>query len=72
MYTASDLTSVEQAILAIAAGTRVTNVILRGQSIAYEWVKIGELITLRDQIKQELADVDKSSRMSKVMTQKGY
>lgn len=72
MYTTADLVSVEQAIMAIVNGARVTNVVLQGCSVAYVWTKLGELMTLRDQIKQELADVTTASRMSKVMTRKGY
>lgn len=72
MFTTSDLLTVEQAILSVISGTRVTSVILKGNTVTYTWTKLQELMALRDQIKQEIADTASPSRMAKIMTQKGY
>lgn len=54
-YSSSDLSSVQSAIIALAAGTRVASVSLGGKTIEYHRADINKLEMLRNNIMSELA-----------------
>jgi hypothetical protein len=53
-FTETDLTSVETAIKAIAAGTRVVEVTVAAKTTRYQAPQIEALLKLRDTIKSDL------------------
>jgi len=53
-FTSADLTSVETAILAIVAGTRVVEVTVAAKTMKYQAVDLPKLTALRDLIRGEL------------------
>lgn len=56
MFTIDDLTAVEQAILALQTGKRVTSVTYGDTSVQYASMSLADLLRLRTQIKGALND----------------
>lgn len=53
-FTSTDLSNVEDAIIALATGQRAVQVVIGGKSITYSSAKLSELRRLRDLIRSEL------------------
>ena len=53
-YTDQDLTDIETAIRKLQSGERVASVSYDGKTVSYSQVQLGELISLRDRIRQEV------------------
>ena len=51
-YTEQDLTDIETAIRKLQSGERVASVAYDGKTVSYSQVQLGELISLRDRMRQ--------------------
>ena len=72
-FTATNLTDVEAAIIALAKGERVAVVNLDGEEIEYTRARLADLIALRDQIRGEIQQTDTTTaRYRYISTSKGY
>lgn len=72
-YTATDQTSVEGAITALAKGERVVNVTFDdGQSVSYALADLGALRDLLGDIKKQLSVTAGNKRYRLAVTSKGY
>lgn len=72
-YTSADLTSIENAILALGSGERV--VVVRfssGKTIQYSETSIDDLMTLRGIIKKDINATAGNARHRFAATGKGY
>lgn len=72
-YTSADLTSIENAILALGSGERV--VVVRfssGKTIQYSETSINDLMTLRGIIKKDINTTAGNARHRFAATGKGY
>lgn len=70
-YTQTDLSKVESAIIALAAGERVVSVMTNGKNIQYGPAQIEDLEKLRDTIKVELGTTSTTKRYILTSTSKG-
>lgn len=71
MYTQTDLTNVQNAILALATGERVVSVSIAGQTVEYQSVNLPKLRELRAEIQSELQSASGNSRFVLTSTSKG-
>ncbi len=53
-FTTSDLQTVQQALIDLAAGKRVVRITVKGKTMEYGNADISQLTTLRNEIKSEL------------------
>jgi len=67
-FSSTDLTSVETAIKAIIAGSRVVEVTVAGKTTRYQAPQIEALLKLRDQITTELSSDYSTSGSRRVST----
>jgi hypothetical protein len=71
-YTDQDLTDIETAIRKLQSGERVASVAYDGKTVSYSQVQLGELISLRDRMRQEIKAVAGTrTRQIRVFTSKG-
>lgn len=74
-YSATDLANVQAAILALSTGTRVKRITINGQDTEYTEASLGDLRSLKKEIKADLADVAAKTRLRprymRAHTQKG-
>ncbi len=71
-YTDQDLTDIETAIGKLQSGERVASVAYDGKTVSYSQVQLGELISLRDRIRQEVkSSTGGKTRQIRVFTSKG-
>jgi hypothetical protein len=71
-YTDQDLTDIETAIRNLQSGERVASVAYDGKTVSYSQVQLGELISLRDRMRQEIKAVAGTrTRQIRVFTSKG-
>ena len=71
-YTEQDLTDIETAIRKLQSGERVASVAYDGKTVSYSQVQLGELISLRDRIRQEVKSTTSAkTRQIRVFTSKG-
>jgi hypothetical protein len=71
-YTEQDLTDIETAIRKLQSGERVASVAYDGKTVSYSQVQLGELISLRDRIRQEVkSTTGAKTRQIRVFTRKG-
>ena len=71
-YTEQDLTDIETAIRKLQSGERVASVSYDGKTVSYSQVQLGELISLRDRMRQEIKAVAGTrTRQIRVFTSKG-
>jgi len=71
-YTDQDLTDIETAIRKLQSGERVASVAYDGKTVSYSQVQLGELISLRDRIRQEVkSTTGAKTRQIRVFTNKG-
>jgi len=71
-YTQADLTKIESAIVALAAGERTVRVTTAGgKSIEYGQADLPQLRALRDSVKKELETTSTTTRYIRTSTGKG-
>jgi len=71
-YTSTDLSTVETAILALAAGQRAVQVTLSsGKTIRYAEADLSQLRKLRDEIRSEINSAASRKRYFRTSTYKG-
>jgi hypothetical protein len=71
-YIEQDLTDIETAIRKLQSGERVASVAYDGKTVSYSQVQLGELISLRDRIRQEVkSTTGAKTRQIRVFTRKG-
>lgn len=71
-YTDQDLTDIETAIRKLQSGERVASIAYDGKTVSYSQVQLGELISLRDRIRQEVkSNTGAKTRQIRVFTSKG-
>lgn len=70
-YTSTDLTTIESAIIELAAGRRNVQVTLNGKSIRYAETDLPALRKLRDEIRAELNAAAGQKRFFRTSTSKG-
>jgi hypothetical protein len=71
-YIEQDLTDIETAIRKLQSGERVASVAYDGKTVGYSQVQLGELISLRDRIRQEVkSTTGAKTRQIRVFTSKG-
>jgi len=61
-YTSDDLTSIQTAVLALAAGSRKVSATINGKRMEYGIVQLPELMKLRDQIQSEVSSTAERRR----------
>lgn len=70
-YTLADLSKVQDAIIALAEGTRVVSVSVNGKTIQYSPAQIKELQTLRDTMQAEIGSATNRRRFVLTQSEKG-
>ena len=72
-YSSSDLTNVENAIIALATGTRAVRVTINNKTVEYGQTDIESLRTLRAEIQRDVANNAGTARGYRyIQTGKGY
>ena len=72
-YTSTDLTNIESAILALAAGTRAVRVTLNNKTTEYGQVDLEHLRSLRAEIQKDIVmAAGTGKRYRYIQTDKGY
>jgi len=71
-YTQDDLTQIEAAILRLQKGEHIVSVSYEGRSVTYAGPQLSDLMALRDRMKGELAQTNKTrTRQIRLTTSKG-
>jgi hypothetical protein len=70
-YTAADLTQVQDAIVSLAAGTRVVSVTVNGKTIQYGPAQLKELQDLRAAMQTEIGSTTTRRRFVLTQSEKG-
>ena len=71
-YTSADLTNVEQAIIALASGTKIVRMTIGDKSFEYGQADISDLKKLRAEIHAELAESTIRPKFVLTQTGKGF